>query len=158
MQQNTIICIITNTVLFISMYFLAHIMSLHHQQLQPTSNSRFFSLFVVHIFTIFMMVRLIMIHDVYPIMVWAFQLSLVISLCFCAAEMYNFIKLGLVKPESFVDMDAGELTYLNLYFLILMYSLITAFVTGLFVGCTNVCMYFHMKKMKKALEECVWPV
>ena len=89
------------------MYFLTHIMSVHHQQLQPTTHSRFFSLFAVHIFTIFMMVRLIMIHDVYPIMVWAFQLSLGISLSFCAAEMYNFIKLGLVKPESFAEMDAG---------------------------------------------------
>ena len=84
-----------------------------------------------------------MLKDLYGYIVWAFQMSLIISISFTIVEVYNILKYGVYHEVKKNQMGTGELTYLNLYFLIYMYSLITGFITGLFVCCTNMMLKIH---------------
>lgn len=47
------------------------------------------------------------------------------------------------------------MAYLNFYFLIYMYTLITSFVTGLFICMTNCCIKIHSERVRKAIEESI---
>ena len=143
MQQNTIIAFVINSVLFISLFCLTYILS--HSDTPPLAynQGRFIALAITHVIAIFMVVRLVMIRSLYEYVAWAFQLSLIISILCTIVEVYNVFSFGIYHNVKKNSMGAGKLTYLNLYFLIYMYSLITSFVTGLFVCCTNIMLKIH---------------
>ena len=143
MQQNTIIALITNIILFASLFCLTYTLAHSDHPILPYNQGRFYALAAIHVIAIFMVVRLVMIKELYEYVVWAFQMSFIISLSFTVVEVFNLYSFGVYHSGKVNEMGIGELTYLNLYFLMYMYSLITGFITGLFVLCTNIMLKIH---------------
>ena len=139
------------SVLLISLFFLSKMVLRERAYLEPTSPLRFTVFIIEHVFIMFMMIWFMFLEDTYGYVKWAFALSLINSLMLTGTEVSIFVHRSTYGDFGEKFAEPLEMAYLNCYFLIYMYSLITAFLSGLFIILTNIFATIQERRIRRAV-------
>lgn len=152
MEHNTIVGGGIIILMLFSLYVVVHMLATNADQLLSTTLPRMIVFAVCHVVVMGFMVRFMVVKETYEYAVWAWQLSATLSLLLTLAEVLNVIREGGLPKQVDEPMLTEELAYLNVYFLVYMYALITAFITGLFVGLTNLFIRAQQHRIAQAMQ------
>lgn len=158
MNRKIILAIIVNLLLAVSAYCLVLLISRPAVENDETTKLRFTFLLAVHGLLFVMMIIVIRIEQVYYLIVAIFASLFIISLALYICEMN--VQLIARSPQYQYShyayhLEKLELTYLNIYFLIYMYSLIGLIPSGLFLIATEGLMHWQEHLINKYKNRCL---
>ena len=104
-----------------------------------------------------MMIQFLKLVELYDFAVWTLILSSVPSILMSGAQLFIYTRYGKGKyvSKAYQINEKLEMYYLNVYFLIYMYSLIGLFICTIFVGITHILIYFRERNTAEAIERFV---
>lgn len=145
MNRKLLLAIVVNFILVVSIYSLFTLVNKKQEEVDETSRLRFLCFIGIHALLIVSMILVVNINDLYFYVLLGFVdcLLIVTTLYICEKRVsqiqadphYAFNKFN-------GSSERQELTYLNIYFLVYMYSIIGLVTSGLFLFVTELLICY----------------
>ena len=100
-----------------------------------------------------MLIRFVKLRFAYEYIVWVFQLTAMNSFAMTVTEIAIHMAFSTAKIKISYQKAALELGFLNCYFLIYMYSLISLFLSSVYICLTKAFVYARDRRIRRALDE-----
>lgn len=138
-NRNSLIAAGVVFILLLSLFFLVRVTFNDAPYLMQTTIPRLNAFVLVHLILIGMMIWFTMLTQMFQYIRWGFVLSFSVALVITSVEIYVGILRSRPANKQFdiKTVEPLELAYLNCYFIVYMYSLISCFLSGLFYCCTR---------------------
>lgn len=153
-NHNNLIAIGIISVIMVSLFFLVRVALNDAPYLMFTTLPRLTAFVFIHIFIISMMIWFTRLTQLYEYVRWGFVLSGSVALTITSVQIYVAYLRRHAKNEQYniKTLQPIELAYLNCYFIVYMYSLISSFLSGLYYCCTKCLIKYRSYKIKKAVK------
>lgn len=158
MNRKIILAIIVNLLLVVSTNCLVLLISRPAVENDATTKLRLTFLVAVHALMFIMMIIIICIEQTYYLIVAIFASLFIISvsLYICEIKVQQIASSPQYQYTHYAyHLEKLELTYLNIYFLIYMYSLIGLIPSGLFLIATEGLMFWQEHVINKYKSRCL---